>query len=175
MQLSRTLFVALALSGLHVAAADDAVRVEKDIVVAARDGTRLALDLYLPAADGPFPVLMARTPYNKSGQGAEAMAFARRGYAVVLNDCRGRYGSEGVWRMIVDDPADGYDVARWIVAQPWCAGKIGTFGTSYVGGTQHALACARAPGLACMIPVDSLVEHGDRGECATPGRSSCGS
>jgi putative CocE/NonD family hydrolase len=163
MQLSRTLFVALALSGLHVAAADDAVRVEKDIVVAARDGTRLALDLYLPAADGPFPVLMARTPYNKSGQGAEAMAFARRGYAVVLNDCRGRYGSEGVWRMIVDDPADGYDVARWIVAQPWCAGKIGTFGTSYVGGTQHALACARAPGLACMIPVDSLSNTGIAG------------
>jgi putative CocE/NonD family hydrolase len=136
------------------------VRVERDIHVAVRDGVRLALDLYLPEGDGRRPVLLSRTPYDKNGSETEARWFAARGYAVVVNDCRGRYGSEGAWRMIVDDPADGFDVMEWIARQPWSAGKVGTFGTSYVGGTQHALACMRPPGLACMIPVDSLSNTG---------------
>jgi putative CocE/NonD family hydrolase len=141
------------------------VVVEKNIRVAVRDGTRLALDLYLPAADGKplpgkHPTLLVRTPYDKNGGAAEARWFAARGYAVAVNDCRGRYASEGVWRMIVDDPDDGYDVCAWVGRQPWCNGKVGTLGTSYVGGTQHALACARPPHLACMIPVDSLSNTG---------------
>jgi putative CocE/NonD family hydrolase len=144
------------------------VVVEKDIRVAVRDGTKLALDLYLPAQDGnplpgKHPTLLSRTPYNKNGGAAEARWFAARGYAVVLNDVRGRYASEGEWRMIVDDPNDGFDIVEWIGKQPWCNGKIGTFGTSYVGGTQHALACARPPYLACMIPVDSLSNTGIAG------------
>jgi uncharacterized protein len=144
------------------------VVVEKDVKVAVRDGSRLALDLYLPAADGKplpgrHPTLLVRTPYNKNGSTAEGRWFAARGYAVVVNDCRGRYASEGVWRMIVDDPDDGYDVCAWIVQQPWSSGKIGTMGTSYVGGTQHALACARPPSLTCMIPVDSLSNTGIAG------------
>ena len=146
---------------LAPAAAD--VHVERDIRVAVRDGTRLALDLYLPEGDGPFPTLLCRTPYNKRGVEGEARGFASHGYAVVVNDCRGRYASEGLWRMIADDPADGFDICEWIVRQPWTSGRIGTFGTSYVGGTQHALACARAPGLACMIPVDSLSNTGIAG------------
>jgi hypothetical protein len=142
------------------------VRVEKDIRVPARDGVQLALDLYLPAsADGALepgkhPVLLSRTPYNKSGAEAEARWFCEKGYAVAVNDVRGRYASEGEWRMIVDDPSDGRDVLEWILKQPWSSGNVGTFGTSYVGGTQHALACAQPPGLACMIPVDSLSNTG---------------
>lgn len=176
---SRLLLVCLALAGLLTLApaqtptvpksdaANDVV-VEKDIRVAVRDGVKLALDLYLPAKDGKpvpgkHPTLMARTPYNKTGVTAEARWFAARGYAVVVNDCRGRYASEGEWRMIVDDPNDGYDIAEWIAKQPWSSGKIGTFGTSYVGGTQHALACARPPALACMIPVDSVSNTGVAG------------
>jgi putative CocE/NonD family hydrolase len=139
------------------------VAVDKDLLVPVRDGTRLALDLYRPVPPGKYPVLLARTPYNKNGSAAEARWFAARGYAVVVNDVRGRYASEGSWRMIVDDPADGFDVADWIGKQPWSDGKIGTFGTSYVGGTQHALACARPPQLACMIPVDSLSNTGIAG------------
>jgi uncharacterized protein len=81
----------------------------------------------------------------------------------VVNDCRGRFASEGRWRMLVDDPADGADVMKWVVAQPWSTGKVGTFGTSYVGGTQHALACADPPGLACMIPVDAVANAGHAG------------
>jgi putative CocE/NonD family hydrolase len=144
------------------------VVVEKDVRVPVRDGVKLALDVYLPAQDGKplpgkHPTLLSRTPYNKAAPVAEARWFASRGYAVVVNDVRGRYESEGQWRMIVDDPNDGYDIAAWIGQQPWCNGKIGTYGTSYVGGTQHALACARPPQLACMIPVDSVSNTGIAG------------
>ena len=154
---------------LSLARAEEApVVVERNIQVPMPDGARLALDLYRPAAGsdplpGKLPVLLARTPYDKGGMEKEARWFAARGYAVVVNDVRGRYASEGVWRMIVDDPADGARVADWIVGMPWSSGKIGTFGTSYVGGTQHALACAGPPGLACMIPVDSLSNTGIAG------------
>jgi putative CocE/NonD family hydrolase len=145
-----------------------AVVVERNIKVPVRDGTRLALDLYLPAADrqavpGRHPTILVRTPYNKNGTESEGRWYAARGYAVVVNDCRGRYASEGTWHMLVDDPDDGFDVCAWIVRQPWSSGKIGTMGTSYVGGTQHALACARAPGLTCMIPVDSMSNTGIAG------------
>jgi putative CocE/NonD family hydrolase len=164
--------LALAREGQGRAAAPDEARhdvvVQKDIRVPVRDGTRLALDLYLPAQDGNplpgrYPTLLARTPYNKNGSSAEARWFATRGYAVVVNDVRGRYASEGRWRMLVDDPDDGYDIVQWIGKQPWCNGKVGTFGTSYVGGTQHALACAQPPYLGCMIPVDSVSNTGIAG------------
>jgi uncharacterized protein len=138
--------------------------------IAARDGTKLAADVYLPAKDGSpsagkHPTLLTRTPYGKdrAGDVDEAKWFAARGYAVVVNDCRGRFGSEGKWRMLLDDPNDGADVVKWITEQPWSTGKVGTFGTSYVGGTQHALACANPTGLACMIPVDSVSNAGHAG------------
>jgi putative CocE/NonD family hydrolase len=136
--------------------------------ITARDGTRLATDVFLPAKGneplpGKHPTLLTRTPYGKAREAETARWFTARGYAVVVNDCRGRFGSEGRWRMLLDDPADGADVLTWIVAQPWSTGKVGTFGTSYVGGTQHALACAGPPGLACMIPVDSVSNTGHAG------------
>lgn len=144
------------------------VVVERDVKVAVSDGTKLALDLYLPAKDGKplpgkHPTLLARTPYNKAGMAAEARWFAARGYVVALNDVRGRYASEGTWQMIVDDPRDGLDICAWIGNQTWSTARIGTFGTSYVGGTQHALACMNPPQLACMIPVDSLSNTGIAG------------
>jgi uncharacterized protein len=144
------------------------VVVQKDLRIPMRDGTKLALDLYLPAKDGKIiegkhPVLLARTPYDKNGQAAEARWFAARGYAVALNDVRGRYASEGRWRMLLDDPNDGFDVMQWLGQQLWSSGKVGTFGTSYPGGTQHALACARPPELGCMIPVDSMSNIGIAG------------
>jgi uncharacterized protein len=144
------------------------VVVRKGETIAARDGTKLAAAVYLPAAGttpvaGRHPTLLCRTPYDKSREAATAKWFAARGYAVVVNDCRGRFASEGRWRMLLDDPADGADVLKWVVAQPWSTGKVGTFGTSYVGGTQHALACADPPGLACMIPVDAVANAGHAG------------
>jgi putative CocE/NonD family hydrolase len=157
--------------GQAPAAASEAryeVVVRKDVHVPMRDGTELALDLYLPAQDGQpvagkFPTLLSRTPYNKNVPATEARWFAARGYAVALNDVRGRYASEGRWRFLLDDPDDGFDVVQWIGRQPWSSGKVGTYGTSYVGGTQHALACARPPQLACMVPVDSVSNCGVAG------------
>ena len=84
----------------------------------------------------------------------------------MANDVRGRYASEGTWRLIADDPKDGYDVVEWIAAQPWSDGKVGTFGTSYPGGTQHAL--------AEMKPAAPDDHDPDRRRCRTAGSAGCG-
>ena len=86
-----------------------------------------------------------------------------RGYVVVIQDVRARYKSEGHWRPIRDDPNDGFDTAKWIGAQPWFDGHLGTVGTSYAGATQHALAIANAPYLTTMIPVDAMSNFGRYG------------
>jgi hypothetical protein len=140
--------------------------VEKDVMVAMRDGVGLATDLYFPARagarlDGKFPAIMERTPYNKDGALKNwAPYYAARGYVCIAQDTRGRYGSEGVWHMMTDDVQDGYDMAAWIVRQPWSDGGFGTLGTSYVGGTQHALAVSNPPGLKAVIPVDAVANAG---------------
>jgi putative CocE/NonD family hydrolase len=144
------------------------VVVEKDVTIEVRDGTRLAADVYRPArggkaAPGRFPTLLTRTPYNKDGASGEGQYYAARGYNVVANDVRGRYKSDGAWRLIVDDPEDGYDVVEWIAKQEWSDGKVGTFGTSYPGGTQHALAEMNPPHLTAMVPVDAVSNCGVAG------------
>ncbi len=140
----------------------------RNVMVSARDGVRLATDVYRPAknglpVDGKFPAILQRTPYNKERDVALAEYFVPRGYVVVIQDVRGRYGSEGHWRPIADDPNDGADTTSWIIQQPWSDGGIGTVGTSYAGATQHALAIANAPGLKTMIPVDAMSNTGHYG------------
>ena len=140
---------------------------QRDLMVEARDGVRLATNLFLPgrdgaAAPGRFPTVVARTPYGKDFGTAAALHthFVPDGYAVVIQDVRGRYGSEGRWRPLSDDGADGADLLAWIAAQPWSDGKVGMVGTSYVGGTQHALAIAGSPHLAALVPVDAMSNPG---------------
>ena len=100
------------------------VTLMRDIMVPMRDGVKLATDVYLPAVDGKalpgkLPVILERTPYNKDrGGAANAKAFVPYGYAVVSQDTRGRYKSEGKWRALADDPNDGADTTKWIGAQP---------------------------------------------------------
>ncbi len=77
--------------------------------------------------------------------------------------CRGRYASAGIWRLIADDPQDGFEVVEWIARQDWSNGKVGTFGTSYPGGTQHALAETNPPHLTTMVPIDALSNCGVSG------------
>lgn len=134
-------------------------------MVTMRDGVRLATDLYFPASngvkrEGPFPVILTRTPYNKSGAARDAAFFAEHGYVFVAQDCRGRFASEGIWHWMTDDGRDGADCAAWIGEQGWFSGKIGMIGTSYVGGTQHALALEGAKELATVIPVDAVSNCG---------------
>uniref|UniRef100_A0A7C2WH83 CocE/NonD family hydrolase n=1 Tax=Thermorudis sp. TaxID=1969470 RepID=A0A7C2WH83_9BACT len=134
------------------------VVVALDLMVPMRDGVRLATDVYLPAAGGsalpgPFPTLLIRTPYDKRGQETAVKMgeyFARRGYVVAIQDCRGRYRSEGSFTFLVQEPEDGYDTVAWLTQQPWCNGKVGTLGTSYLAWVQNALACLNPPGLAAM-------------------------
>lgn len=137
----------------------------RNVMVPARDGVHLATDVYLPeragAVTGRFPTIVERTPYNKDGNAAPLTAyFVPRGYAVVVQDVRGRYNSEGKWRPLRDDGPDGADLLKWIAEQPWSNGKVGTVGTSYGGATQHALAIANAPALAAMVPVDAMSNAG---------------
>jgi putative CocE/NonD family hydrolase len=140
--------------------------VAKSVMVPMRDGVRLATDVYLPAREGvrlpgKFPAILLRTPYDKDKSAGEYAGFyASRGYVFIAQDTRGRFRSEGIWRMIVEDAPDGFDTAAWIVNQPWSDGGFGTLGTSYEGGTQHALATMNPPGLKAMVPVDALANAG---------------
>lgn len=134
--------------------------------IAMHDGVHLATDAYLPAGPGPWPVLLERTPYGRRGTNhgdrtladpvpqpkpAIAAQFVRAGYAYVLQDCRGRFDSEGQFAKYVNEQADGVDTLAWIRAQPWCDGRIGTLGLSYGAHVQSALAAAAPPGLAAMF------------------------
>lgn len=146
-----------------------------DLRVPMRDGVHLATDVYLPAVDGealpgPFPVILERTPYGKTrpsrsersraepdeakGRAEVARMFVDRGFAVIYQDNRGRYDSEGTYTKYLDNVEDGYDCCVWILEQPWCDGQIGTMGLSYAAHTQAALASAGAPGVASMF-IDS--------------------
>ena len=145
--------------------AEHEVAIQTDVMVPMRDGVRLATDIYLPAKDGKpidarLPVILERRPYNKGGSSGSGRYYATRGYAFVAQDTRGRYKSEGVWHWMTDDGPDGADTAAWIGRQKWSGGKIGMIGTSYVGGTQHALAMEGAPELTTVIPVDAVSNCG---------------
>jgi len=137
------------------------VTVRTDVMVPLRDGVKLATDIYLPqGVTDKLPTILERTPYGKPRDANTARSFAARGYAVVIQDTRGRYKSEGVWHMLSDDGRDGADTCEWIGKQPWSNGKIGMIGTSYVGGTQHAAALEKAPHLTTVIPADAVSNPG---------------
>jgi putative CocE/NonD family hydrolase len=138
---------------------------QENVMVPMRDGVKLATDIYLPAQAGvatneKLPVILTRLPYNKNGAKKHGEYFAQHGYVFISQDTRGRYESEGVWHWMSDDGPDGVDTAKWIGQQPWSNGKIGMMGTSYVGGTQHAMALEGAPELATVIPVDAVSNCG---------------
>lgn len=114
------------------------VVVDANVRIPMRDGVELVADVYRPDAPGRFPALILRTPYSKRGMGEEKDSrwFAERGYVVVNQDVRGRYLSGGEFYAYRNEPDDGYDTDEWVARQPWCNGKIGTLGGSYLGYTQ---------------------------------------
>jgi putative CocE/NonD family hydrolase len=131
------------------------VFVERGIRVEMRDGTRLATDMYLPEAPAHgqrWPVILVRTPYDRlaADRQSESVWFADHGYAVVVQDCRGRFQSEGVFRLGRGEAEDGYDAVEWAAAQPWSNGRVGTMGTSYLAWVQSALATLAPPHLRAM-------------------------
>ena len=145
--------VGLALDGR--AAARPGVKMEFDVRVAMRDGVRLSTDIYRPDSAGPFPVIVIRTPYDNNTEANvdDAVYFAERGFAVVLQDCRGRYDSEGEFVPLKNEGRDGYDTIEWAAKQPWSNGKVGTYGASYLGIDQWFAATYRPPHLAAMFPI----------------------
>ena len=128
------------------------VSMDHNVQVAMRDGVHLSTDIYLPDAPGRHPALLWRTPYSNNGVETveQARWYASRGYAVVTQDVRGKYDSEGVFRHFRDEASDGFDTAEWIAIQPWSNGKIGGMGGSYLGYTQIALGVSGNAHLASM-------------------------
>lgn len=138
------------------------VKAEFNVPVPMRDGVKLSADVYRPDAEGQFPVLLTRTYYGKCNRdifhprGKEFIEyFVSRGYVVVIQDCRGRYDSEGKFYIEIYDAEDGYDTYEWCGSQPWSNGKIGTYGCSYGGCIQWYSAHLRNSHLKCMVPRDA--------------------
>ncbi len=135
----------LLLQGIE---ADDSIRITMP------DGTRLAASLYRPrGADGPLPTILVREPYGRlhHGEALRSASLAKFGYAVLAQDLRGKFDSEGqfaTWEMATDD---GVATLDWIVKQPWSNGKVGTYGCSALGEVQYSLARARPPAHKVMI------------------------
>lgn len=120
-----------------------------------RDGVVLRADVLLPNGNGPFPVLVYRTPYGEKNAQREYTTFQHaqaRGYAVIVQDVRGRYLSDGVFVPYQNEGRDGYDTIEWAAKQPWSNGKVGTFGLSYPGAVQWLAAVENPPHLAAMVP-----------------------
>jgi predicted acyl esterase len=129
------------------------------VKVPMRDGVKLATNIYLPQGRGPWPVLLTRTPYNKNVADRMAARITKRGYALVSQDVRGRYASEGIDVPFESDMPDGYDTVEWVAAQKFCTGKVGIFGTSAPGITSNLAAAAAPPHLTAayvVVAPDSL-------------------
>lgn len=117
-----------------------------------RDGIELSAEVYLPKEPGQYPALLIRTPYLNNGESSLEFGryFARAGYAVVIQDVRGRGESDGEFDVFFQEDEDGYDTVEWVAQQPWCNGKVGLMGGSYLGYVQWAAAKLRPPHLVAL-------------------------
>ena len=126
--------------------------VKKNVPCMTRDRVSLATDVFTPAEGGRRPTILIRTPYKKEVMELTGKYYARRGYTVAIQDCRGRFSSKGIWEPFLHEAKDGYDAVEWAAAQPWSDGKIGMIGASYVGWVQWWAASERPPHLVTIIP-----------------------
>ena len=117
-----------------------------------RDGVKLATDIYRDDAVTKAPVVLMRTPYDRTKAKGTAERWAKAGYIAVMQDCRGTRASEGVMAPYNNEGQDGYDTLEWITRQPWSSGRVGMMGGSYVGAVQWQAAAENPPGLAAIAP-----------------------
>ena len=122
------------------------------ITIAMRDGVKLTADLYRDDAIAKAPVILTRTPYDRTKQKASGERWAKAGYVFIAQDCRGKFGSAGDFAPYNNEGQDGYDTIEWITRQPWCSGRVGMMGGSYVGAVQWQAAAENPPGLAAIAP-----------------------
>ena len=152
--MTRFLPLILTLSAAFSVSAQAPARVDTAVAVPMRDGVVLQADVHRPAEGGRFPTLVYRTPYGRTETPTDPIVLAavRRGYAVVLQDVRGRYGSGGVFQPYQQEGRDGYDTIEWAARQPWSNGSVGTYGLSYPGAVQWLAAVEHPPSLRAMVP-----------------------
>ena len=128
------------------------VRID-NILIPMRDGIKLSTDLFFPDnANQKLPVILIRTPINKTGLGYMSYYFASQGYIVAIQDVRGRFASEGKWEPFINEGDDGYDSIEWMATQKWCNGKVGMVGGSYMAHAQFLAAIKKPPHLITIIP-----------------------
>ncbi len=146
---------ALCLCPARIASPQATPTVDSAVSITMRDGVVLRADVLRPSGPGRFPVLVYRTPYDRA-DAADATGLAKkavqRGYAVVVQDVRGRYGSDGTFTAYSQEGKDGYDTIEWAAQQPWSNGAVGSFGLSYPGAVQWLAAVERPPSLKAMVP-----------------------
>ena len=135
--------------------------IQIDVRVPMRDGVTLSTDVYLPSKEGAFPTMLVRTIYDNQSEKnmVTAKGFLDEGYAVAMQDCRGRFDSHGEFNPYYQEAEDGYDTQEWIGSQSWCDGNIGMFGGSYVGYTQSLTAPLRSKYLKAMVPTVSQQDN----------------
>lgn len=132
------------------------ITVEFDVSATMRDGIVLRANVYRPVGPGHYSVLLTRLPYGKDTETlnlVNPLRLAASGYIVVVQDCRGRYQSDGVFGGYEQEFEDGYDTVQWAAQLPCANGRVGMFGTSYYGFTQWAAAIMNPPALHCIAPV----------------------
>lgn len=135
------------------------VIVERDVWIPMRDGVLLQADIWRPATEGRYPVLLQRTPYNRADSfgvivnaAIEPLRAVADGFVVVIQDTRGRFGSQGQFEPFMREAADGYDTIQWLAGQPYSNGKVGMYGASYYAATQLLAATLRPPALKAIVP-----------------------
>ncbi len=131
------------------------LKVEKNVASSMRDGIKLYADIYRPDIPDKVPVILIRTPYNKEHYGGEfsfARLGAQNGYAVIVQDVRGRFSSKGEFLPYVQELNDGYDAVEWSAGLPFSNGKVGTDGCSYLGADQWQAAVMNPPHLVAIFP-----------------------
>jgi len=129
--------------------------VQKNVMIPMRDGVRLATDIYRPAGGEKYPVVLVRTPYGNESPlyGDQALFYVKKGYAYAIQDCRGKYDSEGDWYGKRDEAQDGSDTITWLGTRSWSSGKVGMTGGSYLGMVQYLVADQENPYLKALVPM----------------------
>ncbi len=152
----RTLRLILVLCGSVWAIAPDGIEKDFDVRIPMRDGVTLSANVFRPAGGLRLPAILVRTPYGKGPDVTPNWrAFVDHGYAVVVQDVRGRYASGGAFDPLRQESNDGEDTLSWIARRPWSNGRIGMVGGSYLGIAQWKAALLNHPNLKAIFPVVS--------------------
>ena len=142
------------------------LKIEKNLQVTMRDGVKLATDVYRPAGTSILPVILMRLPYNKEIPlllflSGDILRIAQAGFAVVVQDCRGTFKSEGEFDPYFQEAEDGADAIAWAAKQKWSDGNVGMMGASYYGATQWLAACENPSALKAIAPFITTDQYYD--------------